>query len=74
MAALAETRYMPKGRLLPRVTEKRSFGAVLSFRAICCDWCASAGKCSAQEGEFAKVRETDTIHQCPDYKPKAVAL
>ena len=54
----------------PGVSETRIFPALVSFRAMCCDFCYNKPTTSCQHyGDMAaQVRENDKLIQCPHYR------
>jgi len=51
------------------VTEQRAFGEVLSFRAMCCDWCRFGPHKGCKHYEEMRERVlAEGLFQCPEYR------
>jgi hypothetical protein len=72
MAALRTNRSYVPGKPPPNVTESRSFGAVLCFRSINCDYCTGKhDTCRHYPAQREAILADGRNRQCPNYKPAA---
>lgn len=61
------------GKPPPGVTESRTFGDVLCFRATCCDFCKRAPHHACKHYPAMRDRVNDEgMFQCPEYLPAAL--
>jgi hypothetical protein len=58
-----------EGKPPENVNEERTFGAVLSFRAMCCDWCRFAphDTCQHYQGMRDRVHQ-EGLFPCGEYR------
>jgi hypothetical protein len=75
---MARQRKAPAGAFVPGkppdgIGETRQFGAVLCFRAMCCDFCSRApyASCKHYEEMREQVNAQSSVIQCPQYRSAA---